>query len=71
MAASRVVELRVHGVSGTPAEELLDAPHVRQVAGDDKAGFYRPRLGDEPEDLSVDGPAPASGPQLEGYAWGD
>ena len=70
MAASRVMELRVHGVSGTPAEELLDAPHVRQVAGDDKAGFYRPRLSDEPEDLSVDGPAPASGPQLEGYAWG-
>jgi len=39
-----VVELRVHGVSGTPPEELLDRQLVRQVAGDKIAGFYRPRL---------------------------
>ena len=42
-----VVELRVHGVSGTPPEELLDRQLVRQVAGDKTAGFYRPRLREE------------------------
>jgi hypothetical protein len=34
-------ELRVHGVSGTPPEEMLCHPHPRQVAGDGMAGFYR------------------------------
>ena len=36
-------ELRVHGVSGTPPEEILQHPHVRRVAGDAEAGFYRRR----------------------------
>lgn len=61
------VELRVHGVSGTPPEELLDRPLVRQVAGDRTAGFYRPRLTDE----AYDGPVPErGGAVLEGYCWG-
>jgi hypothetical protein len=30
-----LVELRVHGVSGTPPEEMLDIDRVRQVAGDE------------------------------------
>ncbi|MFE9655007.1 hypothetical protein [Micromonospora sp. NPDC006431] len=40
-----VVELRVHGVTGVRAEELLDHPVVVRVAGDRNAGFYRPRPG--------------------------
>src|SRR4051812_30962571 len=44
MAASgTVVELRVHGVSGTPPEALLSCPteFLDEVAGDKSAGFYR------------------------------
>src|SRR6201988_3819796 len=44
MAASgTVVELRVHGVSGTPPEALLGCPteFLEEVAGDKSAGFYR------------------------------
>src|SRR5262249_2712088 len=36
-------ELRVHGVSGAAAEEMLDRAIVGQVAGDSNAGFFRPR----------------------------
>ncbi|WP_433532144.1 hypothetical protein ACQPYA_08900 [Micromonospora sp. CA-263727] len=58
-----VVELRVHGVSGTSAETLLDHPVVDRVAGDENAGFYRPRAGfgvsDRPTGLLV-----------EAYRWG-
>ena len=36
-------ELRVHGVSGTPAEDMLDRPIISRVAGDNEAGFFRPR----------------------------
>jgi hypothetical protein len=38
-----VVELRVHGVSGTPPEALLSCPaeFLEQKAGDKSAGFYR------------------------------
>jgi hypothetical protein len=36
-----IVELRVHGVSGTPPELVLDDPHPVRVAGDDAAGFWR------------------------------
>lgn len=72
MDVAGVVELRVHGVSGTPPEELLDRPLVRQVAGDQTAGFYRPRLDAEARDDVAAAPgAPArTGPELEGYAWG-
>ena len=42
-AGGVVVELRVHGVSGTPPEALLGCPteFIEQVAGDKSAGFYR------------------------------
>lgn len=64
-----MVELRVHGVSGTPPEDLLDRPLVRQVAGDKIAGFYRPRLAEEWTDQAV-GSQAVTGPYLEGYVWG-
>src|SRR5918999_5473981 len=37
----QVVELRVHGVSGTPPERMLDDPHPKQVAGDDDGRVFR------------------------------
>ncbi len=38
-----LTELRVHGVSGTPAASMLDHPAVllKEVDGDRRAGFYR------------------------------
>ena len=38
-----VVELRVHGVSGTPPEALLGCPtdFIKQKTGDKSSGFYR------------------------------
>ncbi|MET7966408.1 hypothetical protein [Micromonospora sp. NPDC005305] len=59
-----VVELRVHGVSGAGAEQVLDRPNVRQVAGDRSGGFYRPRAG-YPD---TTGPG---GVLLEAYLWRD
>lgn len=61
--SSDVVELRVHGISGMRAEDILDRPVVVRVAGDDRAGFYRPRPG------FGDTPGPA-GVTLEAYRWG-
>jgi hypothetical protein len=34
-------ELRVHGVSGTPPQGILEQPEVHRVAGDAMSGFYR------------------------------
>ncbi|WP_432835022.1 hypothetical protein [Dactylosporangium sp. CA-092794] len=59
-----VTELRVHGVQGSPAEEVLDRPLLHQVAGDSDAGFFRPR----PEYGSTTGPGGAT---LEAYRWGN
>ncbi|WP_238434041.1 hypothetical protein [Micromonospora tarensis] len=59
-----VVELRVHGVSGAGADQVLDRPHVHQVAGDRSGGFYRPRPG-YPDSTGTDGVT------LEAYRWGD
>jgi hypothetical protein len=56
-------ELRVHGVSGSPAEGVLDRPWLGRVAGDGDSGFYRPR----PEFGATTGPGGAT---LEGYRWG-
>ncbi|MEK8104078.1 hypothetical protein NKG94_01230 [Micromonospora sp. M12] len=33
----------MHGVSAIGPDDLLDRPHVQQVAGDHRGGFYRPR----------------------------
>jgi hypothetical protein len=57
-------ELRVHGVSGTPAEGMLDRAIIGQVAGDSGAGFFRPRS----EYGATRGPG---GALLEGYRWGN
>jgi hypothetical protein len=35
------VELRVHGVSGTPPEDMLNRPLVKQVDGDSRSRFFR------------------------------
>ncbi|MEV0001570.1 hypothetical protein AB0H28_04690 [Micromonospora sp. NPDC050980] len=58
------VELRVHGVSGGTAERMLDHPMVVRVAGDEHAGFYRPRPG-----AGAAGGATA-GVAVEAYRWG-
>src|SRR5215212_5744375 len=57
-------ELRVHGVSGTPTEDVLDRPLVSQVAGDSEAGFYRPRT-------EYGGTLGPGGARLEAYRWGN
>ncbi|WP_157640868.1 hypothetical protein [Longispora albida] len=56
------VELRVHGVAGRSPENILGRSHVRRVAGDGDAGFYRVS---EPDD-----PFGPTGLTLEGYSWG-
>jgi hypothetical protein len=61
---SGVTELRVHGISGAPAEVILDQPLVIRVAGDDQAGFYRPRP-------CCGGATGAAGATLEAYRWGN
>ncbi|MFI6240546.1 hypothetical protein ACIBEF_11765 [Micromonospora sp. NPDC050795] len=60
--ADGLVELRVHGVSATGPDDLLDRPHVQQVAGDHRGGFYRPRPVDH-EDRD------AGAVTLEAYRW--
>ena len=76
-----VVELRVHGVSGTPPEELLDRLDVRRVAGDGTAGFYRPIMREQWRDRPSNEAAtdaepyatkhePDPPPLVEGYCWG-
>jgi len=64
-----VVELRVHGVSGTPPEALLSCPteFIEEVAGDKSAGFYRrqPWIED-----ATSGPSGAWRKVLEAYSWG-
>jgi len=70
MAASgTVVELRVHGVSGTPPEALLSCPteFLEEVAGDKSAGFYRrqPWLDD------ITNGSPGTWRRIvEAYSWG-
>lgn len=60
--ADGLVELRVHGVSATGPDDLLDRPHVQQVAGDHRGGFYRPR----PENHEG---GESGGVTLEAYRW--
>ena len=68
-AGGTVVELRVHGVSGTPPEALLSCPteFLEEVAGDKSAGFYRrqPWIED-----ATSGPPGAWRKVLEAYSWG-
>ncbi|WP_410808960.1 hypothetical protein [Micromonospora sp. 067-2] len=62
--SGNVVELRVHGVSGAGADQVLDRPHVEQVAGDRSGGFYRTRPG-------YPGATGTDGMMLEAYRWSD
>lgn len=58
------VELRIHGVSGTPPEDMLASAHVKQVAGDEFSRFFRPT------DAAGNELRPAPEHILEGYHWG-
>ncbi|MGW3602242.1 hypothetical protein [Micromonospora sp. NPDC005161] len=57
-----ITEIRVHGVADKGPETILDRPIVVRVAGDDDAGFYRPRPG-------FGDPADPGGATLEAYRW--
>lgn len=65
-----LVELRIHGVSGTPKTAMLEYADTIMVAGDDTAGFHRRRS------WHAYGPAEAGGRvgrvrrHLEAYSWG-
>lgn len=63
-----VVEIRIHGVSGTPPSELLDRQIVNPVAGDQTAGFYRPSVDSQRRDR-IPGTDPTRGPWLEAFSW--
>lgn len=58
------VELRVHGVSGTPPESMLDFAHVNQVAGDEFGRYFRRY---DEHGLELPG---YDGQVVEGYHWG-
>jgi hypothetical protein len=58
-----VIELRVHGVSGTPPEQMLADPWAVRVAGDDLAGFYR-------RGQATSSPARAGAVVPEAFSWG-
>jgi hypothetical protein len=65
-----VTELRVHGVSATPPDSMLQNPNVTLVSGDSTAGFYRRVwLGGQPSpDLPY---ADVPGQRhREAYSWG-
>lgn len=71
--SAKVVELRVHGVSGTPPEEMLETHHARQEAGDEFSRFFVAVdcFGDKPPDPVEDGTGPHVRPtRLEGFHWG-
>lgn len=52
-----VTELRVHGVSGTPPEDMLEVPVVQRVWGDQLTGVYQVW------------PPDADGSRLAAYSW--
>ncbi|MDA2807029.1 hypothetical protein [Nocardiopsis suaedae] len=59
----RIVELRIHGVSGGQAEELLDVEPAVRVGGDGLAGFFRWRRARDTETVP--------GVPREIFAWGN
>jgi hypothetical protein len=61
-----VIQLRVHGVSGTPPEAMLHYPPelIDQVSGDSAAGTYRRR-----DNSATDAPTDP-GRNVEAYSWG-
>ena len=58
------VELRVHGVSGTPPESMLASAQVCQVAGDDRSRCFRPTDAQGHEVRADDGHV------VEAFHWG-
>ena len=58
------VELRIHGVSGTPPESMLASAHVCQVAGDDRSRSFRPTDAQGHEIRADDGHV------VEAFHWG-
>ena len=73
VTGAKVVELRVHGVSGTPPEEMLETHHARQEAGDEYSRFFVAVdcFGDKPPDPIEDGTGPhVRTTRLEGFHWG-
>src|SRR5687768_16562378 len=58
------VELRVHGVSGTPPDYMLSSAHTSQVAGDDRSRCFRPTDAYGREERAPDGHL------LEAFHWG-
>ena len=73
VTSAKIVELRVHGVSGTPPEEMLETHHARQEAGDEYSRFFVAVdcFGDKPPDPVEDGTGPHTrSTRLEGFHWG-
>jgi hypothetical protein len=69
-AGKTVVELRVHGVSGTPPEAMLNCPSefLHRESGDDRAAFYRRA---DWIDNTISPPKPGKWRRLiEVYSWG-
>ncbi|MFD6453077.1 hypothetical protein ACWFRF_04995 [Nocardia sp. NPDC055165] len=66
MTVESVVQLRVHGVSGTPPEAMLHYPAelIDRVSGDSLAGTYRRR------DNSATDAATDPSRNVEAYSWG-
>src|SRR5512139_2939285 len=65
-----VVELRVHGVSGTPPEVMLNCPteFLEQVRGDRDAAFFRRATW---IDDAISPPQPGVWRRrMEAYSWG-
>ena len=64
-----LVELRIHGVSGTPPEAMLEAQFVTRCAGDATTGFYVP----DPDAAVPGAAAGRSRPRARGVllAWDD
>lgn len=65
-----VIELRVHGVSGTPPEAMLSCPKefLEQLSGDADAGFFRRQ---EWIDRAATPPSDATRwRRMEAYSWG-
>ena len=58
-----VTELRIHGVSGTPPENMLEHPQPVLVAGDAVSGFYR-RLWPDGDAVQQEKPL-----RREAYSW--
>ncbi len=61
--ASPLFEIRVHGVSGTPPQDMLQVPNVVRVAGDSAAGFYQAAT------ASTAHPDVGQADPVEAYSW--